>query len=513
LLPAIQIDALLYEYGENSNTLFAVTDTFNSTNGFKDGNVNDNDYKYDNYGNMIVDKNKKIEIITYNHLNLPTEINFGDSGIIYYIYNAFGVKVAKQVRAPEVQDQTDYLSGFQYKNDELQFFPTAEGYVNVTDGRKFNYVYNYTDHLGNIRLSYTFDDRENELKVLEENHYYPFGLKHSNYNVNIAKLAKDPDGISVIVAPTERSDYQYKYNGKEFQDELGLNTYDYGFRQYMPDIGRFGNIDTLAELAYDLTPNRYCFNNPLRFIDPSGLWEETATGYSTNKAEDIKRYMSYLETENVALNNSPTSEQTSTFIEGEMSPGGHGKTSNGSVLADEIEVTRYKRDNGKFEMVANKDSFDSFWHGVQRSLTPNALDPRTVGQNLLGLTYPGGNNPKSYDRKYSYSYVPQSLAEFPAIGHDRRYDNLGTAGISGLLADTRAISSDYRFVTQELAVAILSTNIKTKIQATVLGGGLGFLASFKTLGHLANPSSGGFGTILMWDSVANRGVNNTPSSK
>ena len=47
---------------------------------------------------------------------------------------------------------TDYLDGFQYENSVLKFFPTAEGYFNVETGK---YVYNYTDHLGNIRLSYT----------------------------------------------------------------------------------------------------------------------------------------------------------------------------------------------------------------------------------------------------------------------------------------------------------------------------------------------------------------------
>lgn len=79
-----------------------------------------------------------------------------------------------------------------------------------------------------------------------------------------------------------------------------------GFRLYDPAIGRMQNLDPLTELSYDLTPNRYCFNNPVIFIDPSGLWEETASGYATNKAEDIKRFMSYMGFENNALNNSPT---------------------------------------------------------------------------------------------------------------------------------------------------------------------------------------------------------------
>jgi RHS repeat-associated protein len=180
------------------------------------------------------------------------------------------VKVAKKVSAPELQDQTDYLSGFQYKNGELQFFPTAEGYVKVTDGGKFNYVYNYTDHLGNIRVSYTLNPADGELKILEENHYYPFGLKHSNYNVNKVDFDKDETGFFVILKPVERSEFQYKYNGKEYQDELGLNVYDYGGRIYAPDAPRFWQIDPKAEKYYNISPYVYVADNPILYIDPDG---------------------------------------------------------------------------------------------------------------------------------------------------------------------------------------------------------------------------------------------------
>lgn len=53
---------------------------------------------------------------------------------------------------------TDYRDGFQYYNGVLQFFPHAEGYVkNTVVSGQNTYDYNYTDHLGNIRVSYMKD--------------------------------------------------------------------------------------------------------------------------------------------------------------------------------------------------------------------------------------------------------------------------------------------------------------------------------------------------------------------
>ncbi|WP_228378471.1 polymorphic toxin type 8 domain-containing protein [Chryseobacterium sp. CCH4-E10] len=59
--------------------------------------------------------------------------------------------------------------------------------------------------------------------------------------------------------------YNYKYNGKELQ-ETGF--YDYGWRQYMPDVGRWMQLDPLVEDTED--PYAYVFNNPIRLTDPDG---------------------------------------------------------------------------------------------------------------------------------------------------------------------------------------------------------------------------------------------------
>ncbi|WP_208863570.1 RHS repeat-associated core domain-containing protein, partial [Flavobacterium araucananum] len=113
------------------------------------------------------------------------------------------------------------------------------------------------DHLGNVRLSYAKNPQTQVLEIIEENNYYPFGLKHEGYNSDSKQIG-----------------YNYKYNGKELQDELGLNFYDYGARNYDPALGRWMNIDPLAEQMRRYSPYNYAFDNPVYFIDPDGMAPE-----------------------------------------------------------------------------------------------------------------------------------------------------------------------------------------------------------------------------------------------
>jgi RHS repeat-associated protein len=153
----------------------------------------------------------------------------------------------------------------------------------------FNYVFNYTDHLGNIRLSYGLDEN-NVLKILEENNYYPFGLKHNNYNVDRRRYEETILGVEIRQCDVCPRGYQYKYNGKELQDELGLNLYDYGARNYDPALGRWMNIDPLAETSRRFSPYVYALNNPVYFIDPDGM---EADDWINWKGHDGKQHITY----------------------------------------------------------------------------------------------------------------------------------------------------------------------------------------------------------------------------
>ncbi len=301
----LTIDNLTYSYPDNSNQLAKVKDDSNEPQGFKDDTATDpddatNDYQYDANGNMIADQNKGINKIGYNHLNLPTTIYFDGGNKILYLYDATGKKVKKVVDVAGEQTITHYLDGFQYKADELQFFATAEGYANIshtifeggifeheaeTTNNQYSYIYNYVDHLGNIRLSYGKDPSNGVLRIIEENHYYPFGLKHTNYNNDMMILCKEDEMLKIKLSPNNiKTGYNYKYNGKEFQDELGLNLYDYGARNYDPALGRWMNIDPLAEMSRRCSPYVYALNNPVFFIDPDGMLSQSAIDDLWNKS-------------------------------------------------------------------------------------------------------------------------------------------------------------------------------------------------------------------------------------
>ena len=216
-------DNLTYIY--TGNQLETITDASGNNSGVKAGTSG---YAYDASGNMISDGNRGATL-TYNYLNLPKTVAVGGKTLVYD-YDASGTKhkyVADTLTAK-------YAGIFEYdQNNVFKRAAISEGQT-VPSGDTLKFEYYLKDHLGNVRV--VFDENG---KILQETGYYPFGLSIDRNNPATTPAARN--GVN-----------RYLYNEKEFQ--IGTGYLDYGARMYMPEVGRWGAVDPLAEVepGFDL---------------------------------------------------------------------------------------------------------------------------------------------------------------------------------------------------------------------------------------------------------------------
>lgn len=251
---ATQIDKLEYFYKNNnqSNRLSSIQDNQGATpklSGYPGGGF---EIHYDLNGNIITMPDKGISSISYNHLNLPTQI-LQNGNTTDYTYRADGTKLKKKFtlvnKAGTTIINTVYLDGFQYSTpntdplrkaleakdfntreastaslDEafsmlddrqlkstdpagdvnavvISFLPTSEGFY---DYENMRYIYQYKDHLGNVRVSYV-KNADGTLNVMDTNDYCPFGMNFIKDNYTGSRF--DPMAIP----------YNYKYNVKNYK--------------------------------------------------------------------------------------------------------------------------------------------------------------------------------------------------------------------------------------------------------------------------------------------------------
>ncbi len=125
------------------------------------------------------------------------------------------------------------------------------------NGYAYIYVSNENDqpvYFDNLQVS------DNRGRIIEENHYYAFGLKIAG--ISSVKLP-DPNEGNI--------NNNNLYNDKELIDEADLNWYDYGFRNYDAQVGRFTQLDPLTDEYPYYTPYQFAGNEPIANVDVDGL--------------------------------------------------------------------------------------------------------------------------------------------------------------------------------------------------------------------------------------------------
>ena len=198
-------------------------------------------------------------------LDNPVRIQFTNGSVTKYIYSAAGEKlrVTHLTAVPNITvaigstrellpseilsaDSVDYLLGgsLTLRNGRIDKLQFDEGYCQATaysgnaSQDNFTFLYYDRDHLGSIRQVIKATG-SNKGVLLQSMDYYPFGAQFC-------------DGSTASEVQSR------KYSGKELDNMHGLNTYDYGARQYNPVLGRWDRVDPLCEKYYSVSPYVYC---------------------------------------------------------------------------------------------------------------------------------------------------------------------------------------------------------------------------------------------------------------
>jgi|GEM_PF-2673873 len=235
------------------------------------------DYNYDGTGNRV---SKKV-----------TNTSSGATTLTQYVRDAAGTVLASYIDNSQLTTvDVEYNLYGSSRIGRVLASGITRANVSITqpDNNVYAYkpgVYQYelSNHLGNVQAVITGlklgEDLDGVTTTAEMYHcsivslsdYYPFGMEiEGRTYVNVQA-------------------YRFGFNGKE-KDVEGMggggSTYDYGFRIYNPQIGKFLSVDPITSQYPELTPYQFASNTPIVYIDIDGL-EGGPPGDPGNEGETV----------------------------------------------------------------------------------------------------------------------------------------------------------------------------------------------------------------------------------
>ena len=239
-------------------------------------------YTYNAAGDIVYDQDKGLTY-SYNALGLVSQVLRADGTGLQYRYAADGTLVTStETQAAAgggvaVSSRMFYLAGD--RHDAMSgesYVHTPFGATLLDAGLSAKHVGFHADHLRVngvegprsrvVILAYSnlngdgFVDPSTE--VLEENRYYPYGLKLPVYTRQSTALP-------------------FAYNGAEEQNSFGLHLTTY--RTMAPEVAFWGQVDPKAEWDYASSPYASMRGNPISYADPDGdfiTWSVHGGGFS-----------------------------------------------------------------------------------------------------------------------------------------------------------------------------------------------------------------------------------------
>ena len=196
---------------------------------------------------MTYDSNKGIGNIAYNtYIGKVAGISMTNGSTETYTYDGS----EKLIRRQNTQNETwDYAGDYIFKNNALYQAELLEGRL-VWEGTSWNYEFEYTDHNNSVTLAYR--NKNGNQQETQRNTIDPYGLE-------IQPLSS---------SGADRQNFTFlKRETWAMPNWVNLNN-----RFYMPEIGRFGQVDPVTEFQESQSLYQYGWGNPVLRSDPNGAF-------------------------------------------------------------------------------------------------------------------------------------------------------------------------------------------------------------------------------------------------